>query len=125
MISVQPKGNRSFPGNCLENYTQRYEFHIRRFTGDTDLCISELWNNGVHVFSESQTVIVNISKAFDPDSPKGLVSKFISFGINYTLINWVDNFLKKISNQIVLDGFSSNEFQTNDVVPQSSCLTHK
>lgn len=101
----------------------QFGFRQQRSTGDlltyvTDLLTSTLENHG-----ECRAVSLDISKAFDRVWHEALLSKLSSYGIPSQLCQWVSSFLHGRSLQVVVDGVTSDRYNTNAGVPQGSILS--
>ena len=94
-----------------------------RVSCDTQLLIT------IHDFAEilnrkSQVdiAVLDFEKAFDKVAHHRLIKKLYSFNINYKVINWIQNFLKKRTQTVVVDGFSSGKESVTSGVPQGTVL---
>ena len=70
----------------------------------------------------TQTVTLDISKAFDRVWHAGLLHKLMSYGISDKIYGLISSFLSNRWLWVVLDGKSSQEYPVNAGVPQGSIL---
>ena len=68
-------------------------------------------------------ISLDISKAFDRVSHKGLLAELPLFGLHHTLIKWISSFLSDRSVAIRVDGYLSNSHSINFGVPQGSVIS--
>ena len=74
--------------------------------------------------TEVRMVYLDISKAFDRVSHKGLLFKLKSIGIRDPLPGWLTSYLSHRKQRVVIDGQSSNWSNVSDGVPKVSQHTH-
>lgn len=67
-------------------------------------------------------VFLDISKAFDRVWHRGLVFKLRQFGVNGTLLNWFSSYLNNRSQQVIINGTTSEPLFITAGVPQGSIL---
>ena len=70
----------------------------------------------------TQTVLLDISKAFDRVWHVGLLHRRKSYGISTQIFCLISSFLSNKQLWVVLDGKSSQEYPVNALVPQGSIL---
>ncbi len=71
---------------------------------------------------EVRVVFFDISKAFDRVWHKGLIFKLRTFGIDGTLLEWLENYLTDRLQRVVINGQSSEWKNVSAGVPQGSIL---
>ena len=101
----------------------RYGFRKARSTGDLLAYAVHVWSSALEACGESRVISLDISKAFNRVWHRGLLAKLPMFGINQTLINWIDSFLSDRSIAARVDGFLSNMHSINAGVPQDSVIS--
>ena len=67
-------------------------------------------------------VFLDVRKAFDSVPHHMLIKSLSSIGIQGSLLLWLQNYLTSRSQQVVLDGFSSDPVAVTSGVPQGSIL---
>ena len=68
-------------------------------------------------------ISLDISKAFDRVSHKGLLAKLPMFGLHQTFIAWIASFLSDRSIAIRVDGYLSKPHSVNSGVSQGSVIS--
>ena len=107
--------------NLLSDH--QYGFRKARSTCDILAYAVHVWSSALESCGESRVISLDISKAFDRVWHKGLLAKLPMFGLNQTLIYWIDNFLSNRSIAVRMDGFLSNLHSINAGVPQGSVIS--
>ena len=100
----------------------QYGFRFSRSTGDLLSYVTEHISRILDRQGETQTVALDISKAFDKVWHKGLLSKLSSYGISGPLHQLIASFLSNRQISVVLDGQKSSTKLINAGVPQGSIL---
>ena len=68
-------------------------------------------------------LVLDLSAAFDTVDHNILLARLkSSIGINGTALNWFTSYLNNRSQQVSLNGFTSDSFKLPYGVPQGSCL---
>ena len=67
-------------------------------------------------------VVLDFSKAFDHVPHQRLLQKLHHYGINTSLLHWIENFLTTRSQRVVIDGESSDFVPVTSGVPQGTVL---
>ena len=107
--------------NLLSDH--QYGFRQARSTGDLlDYAVHD-WSSALESYGESRVTSLDISKAFDHVSHKGLLAKLPMFGLHHTLIKWISSFLSDRSIAIRVNGYLSNPHSINSGVPQGSVIS--
>src|SRR6201990_3183552 len=101
----------------------QYGFRKERSSDDLLFLLSDSWSSALGVFGEFFAVALDISKAFDIDWHKALISKLLSFGIYPSLCDLFSNFFSGRSIAAVVDGHRSSYKSINSGVPQGSVLS--
>ncbi|KAK6167720.1 hypothetical protein SNE40_021683 [Patella caerulea] len=66
--------------------------------------------------------ILDFSKAFDTVPHKKLLYKLESYGVNTELLTWINSFLTKRTQCVVVEGKTSSSVRVESGVPQGTCL---
>jgi len=66
-------------------------------------------------------ILLDFSKAFDSVPHQRLLKKLLHYGINNNIYNWIETWLTKRSQNVVLNGSSSD---SQSGVPQELCWVH-
>ena len=69
-------------------------------------------------------VYLDFSKAFDSVPHKRLLVKLQAYGIKGKLLNWIQAFLTNRKQQVIVNGFQSDESSVASGVPQGQSLGH-
>ena len=72
--------------------------------------------------TQTDLIVLDFSKAFDKVSHKHLVLKLKYYGINSTVIAWINSFLTPRTQSVTLEGFQSDHIAVTSGVPQGSVL---
>lgn len=67
-------------------------------------------------------VFLDISKAFDKVWHRGLIFKLKQFGLGNIVVDWMDSYLSGRSQQVTINGVSSDPINISAGVPQGSIL---
>ena len=67
-------------------------------------------------------IVLDFSKAFDKVSHKHLILKLNYYGINSTVIAWINSFLTPRTQSVTSEGFQSDHIAVTSGVPQGSVL---
>ena len=97
----------------------QYGFRSSRSTADLLIVVSDRIARAFNRSGATQAVALDISKAFDRVWHAGLLHKLRSCGISGQIFCVISSIL---SNKVVLDGKSSQEYPVNARVPQGSIL---
>ena len=106
--------------NLLSPFQSAYR---RGYSTETQLAglihkIAQAVDDG-HVVRAS---FLDISKAFDSVSHRGLIIRLQQIGVTGTLLRWFRSYLSNRQQRVVLDGFSSSSLPIHSGVPQGSVL---
>jgi len=101
---------------------RQYGFRKARSAGDMLAYVTHLWSGILDGHGEAPIVSLDISKAFDRVWHRCLFVKLRHFGIDPSLISWIESFLCNRSIAVRLDGFISERHFVNSGVPQGSVL---
>ena len=99
-----------------------YGFRSSRSTADLLTAVSDRIAMAFTRSGATRAVALHISDAFDKVWRDGLLHKLKSFGISGQIFDLISSFLSNRWLQVVLDGKSSQEYQINAGVPESSIL---
>ena len=91
----------------------------------TETQLSALMHKISHAVDQGKVVravFLDISKAFDRVSHKGLIIRLQQVGIAGTLLKWFKSYLSNRQQRVVLDGLSSTWLPIHSGVPQGSVL---
>ena len=72
--------------------------------------------------TQTDVVVLDFSKAFDVVPHQRLLHKLDHYGIRGTTLNWIQNFLTKRTQKVVVDGSSSESARVRSGVPQGAVL---
>ena len=67
-------------------------------------------------------IILDFCKAFDKVPHQRLLLKLNQFGIKGNILRWIESFLTSRTQQVVLEGTTSNQVHVNSEVPQGTVL---
>ena len=103
-------------------YNWQHGFRAKRST-ETQLLtlIHELAKN-LDDRKQTDITVLDFSKAFDKVSHKHLAVKLHYYGVQGNTLAWINSFLAKRSQRVVLDGQTSDSVQVTSGVPQGSVL---
>lgn len=107
--------------NLLDD--RQYGFRPRRSTGDLMTYLSHEIGRSIHSSGEAQVLSLDIAKAFDRVSHKGLLAKLECCGVPQSIMGWIRSFLEGRNIRVVLDGSQSDPFPILSGVPQGSVLS--
>lgn len=68
------------------------------------------------------TVFLDFAKAFDKVPHRRLIEKLRAFGISGGLLKWIENFLSRRKQRVILGGSVSKWVEVTSGVPQGSVL---
>ncbi len=102
---------------------RHYGLRKGRSAGDLLAFLTDSWSSSLSRCGETFAVALDISKAFDRDWHKSLLSKLPSFGFYPSLCIFICSFLSLRSISTVVDGHCSNPKTINSGVPQGSLLS--
>ena len=97
-----------------------YGFRSLQSTADPLTALSDRIARAFNRSRATQTVALNISKAFDRVWHLGLLHKLKSYGISGQIFVLISSFLSNRWLQVVLDGRCSQEYPVNAGVPQGT-----
>ena len=100
----------------------QYGFRSSRSTAHLLVVVSDRIARAFNRSGATQTVALDISKAFDRVWHAGLLHKFNSYRISGQIFGLISSFLRSRQLCVVLDGKSSQEYPVNAGVPQGSIL---
>ena len=93
-----------------------------RSTADLLTVASDRITRAFNRSGATQSLALDISKAFDRVWDAGLLLKLKSYGISGQIFGLISSFLSKKRLQVVMDGKYSQEYPINARVPQGSIL---
>ena len=108
--------------NCGLFSDFQYGFRSSRSTAELLTVVSHRITSAFNRSGATQTVALDISKAFDRVWHAGLLHKLKSYGISGQIFGFIFSFLSNRRLQVVLDGKSSQEYSVNAGFPQVSIL---
>ena len=100
----------------------QYDFRSSQSTADRLTVVSHRIARAFNRSAATQSVALDISKAFDRVWHAGLLLRLKSYGISCQIFGLVSSFLSNRRHQVVLDRKSSQEYPVNAGVPQGSIL---
>ena len=100
----------------------QYGFRSSRSTPDLLTVVSDRIARAFNRSGATQTVALDITKAFDRVWHAGLLHKRKSYGISGQIFDLISSFLCNRRLRVVLNGKSSQEYPVNTGVPQGSIL---
>ena len=77
---------------------------------------------GLNEGKQIDAIILDFTKAFDKVSHKHLCTKLHHYGIRGPTLDWIKDFLSNRSQQVILDGCSSESLLVTSGVPQGTFL---
>ena len=101
---------------------KQFGFRKERSTADLLLNMSSDWNKHLDKGEDCYVVALDIAGAFDRVWHAGLISKIRSLGIDGNLLELIKSYLKNREFHVVVNGYSSNEYEIAASVPQGSVL---
>ncbi len=101
----------------------QYGFRKGCSTGDLLSLITDFWSSSLSCCSETFSVVLDISKAFDRVWHKSLLSKLPSFVFYPSFCSFISSFLFDCSISAVVEGHCSSPKSINSGVPQGSVLS--
>ena len=113
--------------SCYYDQVNRYRnSKYANISGCRSICCINVANTSTRIFSQifSQTdlILLDFSKAFDKVNHLKLLYKLSTFGITGNTLKWIEAFLIGRSQTVVLEGESSKEVPVTSGVPQGSVL---
>ena len=106
-------------GKCCLFSDFQYGLRSSRSTADLLTAVSDRTATVFNRSGATRAIRLDISKAFDRAWHVVLLHKHKSYGISGQMLGLISSFL---SNRVVLDGKSSQEYLVNAAVPQGSLL---
>ena len=94
-------------------------------THSTTYQLIDIYNNICHRLDEHKCtcmVVCDVSKAFDRVWSKGLMSKLKLNGINGNLLKWIESYVTKRKQTVVIGSSVSTATTTTTGVPEGSVL---
>ena len=76
----------------------------------------------MHNGRQTDTIVMDFSKAFDKVSHNKLISSLHEYGIDSTTLEWIRSFLSSRTQSVVVDGAESDSLPITPGVPQGSVL---
>lgn len=101
---------------------KQFGFRKKRSTSDLLLQLSTSWQQSLDKGNYIYVIALDIAGAFDRVWHKGIVAKLQSFGIAGDLLRLFENYLKRRTLRVVVNGYTSNEFPIEASVPQGSVI---
>ena len=108
---------------CILLSDRQYGFRSGRSTGKLLAFLTDSWSCSFEGFSETFSVALDISKAFDRVWHKALFSKLPSFGLHPSFCSFICNFLYNCSISAVVDDHCASPKPVISGVPQGSVLS--
>ena len=102
--------------NSQHGFRQRRSCETQLVSTITDF-IGTIENKG-----QCDVILLDFSKAFDKVSHDLLLNKLIRYGVNTQTHKWISSFLNNRTQQVVVDGVSSERSEVSSGVPQGSVL---
>ena len=100
----------------------QYGFRSSRSTADLLTVVSDRIGRAFNRSGATQTVALDISKAFNRVWHAGLLHRLKSYGILGQIFGLISSFLRDRRLRVVLEGKSSQEYPVKAGVPQGSIL---
>ena len=91
-------------------------------------CVTQLleaiddWTKFLDNGKQVDMIYFDFKKAFDTVPHKRLAGKLHSYGIRGNILNWLENFLHKRKQRVILDGQTSEWTDVTSGIPQGSVL---
>lgn len=72
--------------------------------------------------TQVDVILLDFAKAFDKVPHRRLLEKLNYYGVRGNILNWIESFLKKRTQHVVVEGQSSNTRKVTSGVPQGTVL---
>ena len=86
------------------------------------LAVMDKWTEGLEEPGQIDIIYTDFEKAFDKVCHSKLISKLNSYGINSSVINWINDYLNHREFNVIVNGTLSNSFEASSGIPQGSVL---
>ena len=101
---------------------KQFGFRKNRSTADMLLQMTSLWNKSLDKGEYTYVIALDIAGAFDRVWHEGLISKMKCLGIDGELLGLLESYLQDRKLEVVVNGYTSNEYAIKASVPQGSVL---
>ena len=97
-------------------------FRSRRSCDTQLICTVNDLAKGLDEQQQIDLILLDFAKAFDKVPHRGLLSKLVAAGIDVGTRRWIEDFLRNRTQQVVVNGATSEECPVSSGVPQGTVI---